>query len=1336
MIRRLGKYSIVKKLGEGSMGAVYRAHDNMLDRDIAIKIMSEDIHQNPELKLRFYREAKAAAGLHHPNIVTIHDLGEEANVVFIVMELLEGRNLKDIIRDRVVLPLEKKLSIIAQLSDGLGCAHNHGFIHRDVKPGNIFLTDSGTVKILDFGIARMPQSDLTRAGQRLGTPVYMSPEQVRGTSLDERSDVFSTGIVFYELLTGIHPFRDPDLSKALDNILSQNQFSFSEQFPEAPIGLWPILNTCLAKDPAQRFQSAAELSQACRSLINELNRASTAQVPEDSIPPAKHQLPENRMEKPESLESTPSTPGLQAPGEDEIRGRQMLAQADALLAEGQLDQAIACLRTAIGLLGPEESLVRMLVETRRKIEDRNRERVSRLVQKASEAIAARQFAKSLEALDEVLELEPGSSDAIEMRRMALSEIEAERFRQAHCDQGEQEKSAGFKLLAEGKLRESLLAFQRAAELLGEDTAIRLGIDEAEKGLKDEELQSRILSTLAEAQQLFHSGVLDKARLCVNSVLELSPRNAEATELLLQIDRARLEKEKSDAISLLLSQSEQALGRKEYAEALSLANRALQQEASNTRIRELVQRINEEQENSRRRDQVMKLVAQAEDCLNRQDFSQAEPLIREALAIIPDYAPGLEFLTKIKRARDEKETADRIAGLLSQGRQELANGNVEKAGEYARQILQQDAQNLAAAKLVEEALKAGEKQKREQISALLSQSREAMRQGEFDKATELVTKVFDLDAKQREAKSLVKEIKRTARTKEKEEAKRERELKRSGTSAAPLEQTQGATGAVEETVILKKREWRIPWIWIAAGMGIILIAVFAIRIFLHRDEVKPVDYAAQLTSARANLSRHMYDKAVEIAQGILSKSPGNTQAKAILAEAQKAKKQSSIEVLMMEAQFQRSQNQREESLKTIQTILELSPDYGPALAVRSQIEMDMLNAKTRAEQEEILRKQVEAIQSLLKECKLKEASAEIDMVKAGKSEVQKGLASAQSLLAGCKLDLAKSQIDKIAAANSNTPGLPNLRKRWADNNREMGAIRDEIARQLDSEKRRERLADLRTKAEQLFRQGKYSECQSVISQVLAESPANSRDEDLRTRAADASAGSRNFLAALAAKQLENAALALSRLQKVNPSDPNIGDYRQQLEAMRTSGKAFLSIYRLNEPAAITLDNQPIGDDGEVTNYVVRPGLRKIAVRNSSGKQSSLTLEFADGQNSAYVYNSALPELHIMGEEDRLIRDNFRKREEVHSFRVEHPHGFLKGSCSGELLISGFRIEYKSGQAGHNFSAPFSRIQLRLKEGKIELIETNQLNPVRTFKPINPEESQKITQLWESLDKMAK
>jgi len=267
---KLGKYTVVDKLGEGSMGAVYKAYDEALDRHVAIKTMSQEIQWNSDLKQRFLREARAAAGLHHPNIITIHDLGEEGTVTYIVMELLLGKGLKALIREGAPMTLETKLSIMMQVADGLNHAHGRGIIHRDIKPGNIHLEPGDIVKILDFGIARIPASQLTRSGARLGTPLYMSPEQIRGEQTDERSDIFSTGIVFYALVTSIHPFRDKTTSASLENILYQRELRLEEHLPDAPAGLRPILESCLAKDADRRYGSMAELGRACRNLRQEL----------------------------------------------------------------------------------------------------------------------------------------------------------------------------------------------------------------------------------------------------------------------------------------------------------------------------------------------------------------------------------------------------------------------------------------------------------------------------------------------------------------------------------------------------------------------------------------------------------------------------------------------------------------------------------------------------------------------------------------------------------------------------------------------------------------------------------------------------------------------------------------------------------------------------------------------------------------------------------------------------------------------------------------------------------------------------------------------------------
>ena len=204
---RIGKYRVVGKIGKGAMGEVYKAQDPLLNRFVAIKTIAPALAAEPDFRRRFQREAQSAARLNHPNIVTVFDFGEEDGLIYMAMELLEGRDLRE------PHPLARqptsgdKLAIMEQLCDGLGFAHAKGVVHRDLKPGNIHVQPNGQVKILDFGLARLGDSDITRTGTVMGTPNYMSPEQIRGQKVDARSDVFSLGAVFYELLSHHRPFE-------------------------------------------------------------------------------------------------------------------------------------------------------------------------------------------------------------------------------------------------------------------------------------------------------------------------------------------------------------------------------------------------------------------------------------------------------------------------------------------------------------------------------------------------------------------------------------------------------------------------------------------------------------------------------------------------------------------------------------------------------------------------------------------------------------------------------------------------------------------------------------------------------------------------------------------------------------------------------------------------------------------------------------------------------------------------------------------------------------------------------------------------------------------------
>jgi len=256
-LRRIGRYDLIEKIGRGGMGVVYRARDTVIGRPVAVKMLISDIDVSDETRQRFFREARSAGQLTHRNIITIYDFGEEGGRAYIVMELLTGESLTNLLARGVKLPIEQQVEIMMRVSEGLAFAHSRGIVHRDVKPANLFVTTDGQVKILDFGVARIASSKLTRSGLLVGTPDYMSPEQVMGLVVDQRSDVFSAGAVFYQLLTGRKPFAAKRLPDVLNRVRLEQPEAVTEA--EAPRELTAIVMKALEKDPANRYQRSVEM---------------------------------------------------------------------------------------------------------------------------------------------------------------------------------------------------------------------------------------------------------------------------------------------------------------------------------------------------------------------------------------------------------------------------------------------------------------------------------------------------------------------------------------------------------------------------------------------------------------------------------------------------------------------------------------------------------------------------------------------------------------------------------------------------------------------------------------------------------------------------------------------------------------------------------------------------------------------------------------------------------------------------------------------------------------------------------------------------------------------
>jgi|GEM_PF-897974 len=269
-LKTLGKYMLIEKLSDGYLGPVYRSFDQDLDRTVEIRILCDGIKWDADILDLFRKECESVASLQHPNIASIIEANTEGKFPYVVMESLGDRNLKKLIEQKSQVSFEAKIAIMVQVAEGLDYAHENGILHHNLRPENIYLTPDDCIKIRDFTLTHVLMKHLPHPGVRWGAPIYLSPEQIEHKQSDARSDIFALGIIFYEFLTGVHPFYDPDGNKVLDNILQDMLIPTFEQYPDFHPRIWHILRTCLAKNPDERYGNVNKLLEAYRSLLKDM----------------------------------------------------------------------------------------------------------------------------------------------------------------------------------------------------------------------------------------------------------------------------------------------------------------------------------------------------------------------------------------------------------------------------------------------------------------------------------------------------------------------------------------------------------------------------------------------------------------------------------------------------------------------------------------------------------------------------------------------------------------------------------------------------------------------------------------------------------------------------------------------------------------------------------------------------------------------------------------------------------------------------------------------------------------------------------------------------------
>jgi len=550
MLKKLGKYEIIEEIGKGAMGQVYKAFDPLMGRYVALKTMSYTSQSDAEFKKRFFKEAQAPGRLHHENIVVIYELNEDQGVPFIAMEFLEGDDLFRLMQQGHIFTLQKIIDLIIQVCEGLHFAHGHGIIHRDIKPANIFLLTNGKVKIVDFGIAHISHSSLmTKTGMLLGTPSYMSPEQVKCEPLTGSSDQFSLGVIMYELLTGRRPFDGETYTNIMYKILHENPRSLRDVYPSCPPSLEKIVLKALDKSPENRFADLASLARRLRKLKDE-------------------------FEQDMSMEPTIAVPRTRS-DEQSIK----IDLVNRYLKEGKFDQALRVL-DKLRAQGESPEIIEALQED---IADKKRKmRLEELLSEGITFFDDDHFDLALECFNEALSIEPENTMALEWVRKTHQKEAEKRLNQTI----EKYVQLGHTALQQEKLDEAKKLYSEALKLNPAARDLSAKLNDIEVLIDRRERQEKAGQLTEQAQKLQDEGRREDARNHCRLAMEVMADFPPAADLLARIEAA----EKEEVVERALQEMEALFLRKEYDAALAAAGAAVAQVGVDPRLSRSTRRI--------------------------------------------------------------------------------------------------------------------------------------------------------------------------------------------------------------------------------------------------------------------------------------------------------------------------------------------------------------------------------------------------------------------------------------------------------------------------------------------------------------------------------------------------------------------------------------------------------------------------------------------------------------------------------------------------------------------------------------------------------------------------
>ncbi len=692
-LTRIGKYGVTGLLGRGGMGLVYRAFDKHLGREVAIKTITEGFAGDPEMLERFYREAAKTGMLKHPNIVTVYDLGEQEGFPYIVMEYVAGEALDRIIQSARPLPLASRLKIIEQVCSALAYAHRNDVIHRDVKPANVIVQPDGVAKLLDFGIARQEKQErgLTRTGNVIGTVHYMAPERLRDRAFDGRSDIFSAGIMLYQLLTGQLPFNGEDFS-VIQKLLNERHPPLSNYLHEYPTALDAILDRSLAKDPDERYNSADEMAAEISAVVDEVKKGQVLEMVQQAESLVKDQ------EFTKAREILLQVTKLDA---QHTKARQLLVmvqqnlamlqragqikelrfQAEAEVHERQYDLAISHLEEALRLDPSSSELAEMLESVRRT--KQARERIEGYLQQADGARSRGDLEAAQAMIARALDLDKEDSRVRAAYAVIVQQVEEAarlaKTRQlldsARNEMGSRRFTAAMKLLSEVEQIDP-----SNPEVISLLKQAKAGQEQEQRRRVVEQLQNEISAATTHEQ-------LTTATARVNVALERMPNEPSLLKFKGQLSRQIRDFEARREVDETVQRC-RALLETSPQEALQLVRDKLREFPGNERLLVLQSSVQEQIESVKLHETRAHFLAQAHEAINQHQYRQAVRLLETCQAdgiFSDDIAELLEFA---RHEADQQQRESLMEKSFAEAQGLLAKGAYLEAIRRLEPVVQQ------------------------------------------------------------------------------------------------------------------------------------------------------------------------------------------------------------------------------------------------------------------------------------------------------------------------------------------------------------------------------------------------------------------------------------------------------------------------------------------------------------------------------------------------------------------------------------------------------------------------------------------------------------------------